>query len=219
MITTLANHFMLFVTRRYIASNYGENFSAEFCRLSKRSLKEMIPQIPDIGDSIFKTSYLIAPCYISWFKACQDLKGDVAFSNKMIWDLNEYMMKKVPRFSVPLIRKIYLGTIIKKSEIHSKKSKHNIVAEYDWKTRYTKIDKNTFNIDVYECAIKKLCEKFNAIEMLPSLCRMDYLISHYLRHSFKRTKTLGDGDDCCNNIFCTKGSCEWSPEKGFENRK
>lgn len=219
MITTLANNFMLFVTRRYITSNYGMNFSIEFCSLSKKYLKEMIPQIPDIGDSIFKTSYLVAPCYISWFKACQDLKDDVAFSNKMIWDLNEYIIKKVPRFLIPFIRKIYLGTIMKKAESHSRKSKNNTVSKYDWKTRYTKIDKNTFNIDIYECGIKKLCDKFDTNEMLPSICRMDYLLSHYLRHGFKRTKTLGDCNDCCNNIFCTHGSCEWSPEKGFENRK
>ncbi|WP_315115539.1 hypothetical protein [uncultured Clostridium sp.] len=33
------------------------------------------------------------------------------------------------------------------------------------------------------------------------------------------TKTLGDGDDCCNCRYIIGGSCEWSPEKGFVDRK
>lgn len=36
---------------------------------------------------------------------------------------------------------------------------------------------------------------------------------------FKRTKTLGDGDEFCNCHYEMKGSCECSPEKGFEHRK
>jgi hypothetical protein len=36
---------------------------------------------------------------------------------------------------------------------------------------------------------------------------------------FVRTKTLADGDDCCNNHIAGPGFTEWAPEKGFEVRK
>lgn len=55
--------------------------------------------------------------------------------------------------------------------------------------------------------------------MLPSICRMDYLTSHYLKNGFLRDKTLGDGDEMCNNKFYINGECEWAPEKGFGHRK
>lgn len=40
--------------------------------------------------------------------------------------------------------------------------------------------------------------------------------NHY---GFERTKTLGDGDECCNCRYYIKGDCDWSPEKGFNDRK
>lgn len=43
--------------------------------------------------------------------------------------------------------------------------------------------------------------------------------SHYLKSGFMRDKTLGDGDEMCNNKFYINGQCEWVPEKGFEYRK
>lgn len=85
--------------------------------------------------------------------------------------------------------------------------------------KYVKVDRNQFRLDTYECGLKKLCKRFGVEEMLPSLCRMDYLTAHYLKHSFERTKTLGDGDEVCNNQFSFIGECEWAPEKGFEHRK
>lgn len=61
--------------------------------------------------------------------------------------------------------------------------------------------------------------QFEVESMLPSICRMDYLTSHYLKNGFLRDKTLGDGDEMCNNKFYINGECEWAPEKGFRHRK
>lgn len=44
--------------------------------------------------------------------------------------------------------------------------------------------------------------------MLLILWRMDYLTSHYSKSGFERTKTLGDGDEVCNNKFFINGECE-----------
>lgn len=55
--------------------------------------------------------------------------------------------------------------------------------------------------------------------MLPSLCRMDYLTSHYLKCGFETTMTLGDGDEMCNNKFFILSQCKRSSEEGFEGRK
>ena len=55
--------------------------------------------------------------------------------------------------------------------------------------------------------------------MLPGICRIDYLFSHLMGNGFTRTQTLGDGDACCNCRYQLKGTCEWSPEKGFLDRK
>lgn len=44
---------------------------------------------------------------------------------------------------------------------------------------------------------------------------MDYMYANIMGNGFERTKTLGDGDDCCNCRYFMKGDCEWSPQKGL----
>ena len=67
--------------------------------------------------------------------------------------------------------------------------------------------------------ISMLSKELGAEGLLPGVCRGDYLSAHLMGNGFERTKTLGDGDDCCNCRYYVKGDCDWSPDKGFENRK
>jgi hypothetical protein len=90
---------------------------------------------------------------------------------------------------------------------------------YDWHLTYREVSANTFEIDITECGLKKLAHDFAADGLLPGICRMDYLFSWLMGNGFERTRTLGDGDDCCNCRYHLVGDCEWSPEKGFETRK
>jgi hypothetical protein len=178
-----------------------------------------VPVVPDIGDSIFKSSYLMVIFYIAWFKVLQEMNVSTNDANFIIWEATENCLKKIPNIFIPLAKKVYLNSMLRKAESHTKKSQENNLPEYDWKIEYSRVNKNCFCLNIYECGVKKLCEKFETEEMLPSLCRMDYMTSHYLKCGFKRTMTLADGDKMCNNKFFFKGECEWSPEKGFENRK
>lgn len=157
--------------------------------------------------------------FIAWYKSFLELGSSSEQANQWIWFSVENALKRIPNCLVPFAKKVYLGGMLKKAESHSRKSKSGQLPKFDWSIEYVKIDSNSFRLDTYECGIKKLCEKFDTRDMLPSLCRMDYLTAHYLKHSFIRDKTLGDGDNVCNNRFSLSGECEWAPEKGFEQRK
>lgn len=213
------SNFLLKLNRKTIINKKDKIFYKNLKKKINIYLKEIIPQIPEIGDSIFKSSYIMGVIFIAWYKAFIELGLSSDEANKWIWDSAETSFKKIPNFFIPLVKKLYLGGMLKKADSHTVKSKSGNLPEYDWSIDYIKVDKNSFKLDIYECGIKKLCKKFGTEKMLPSMCRMDYLTSHYLKHGFERNKTLGDNDEVCNNRFSFQGECEWAPEKGFEYRK
>lgn len=215
----LISIFLLSLTKKMIIKEKGIDFYYKFKTTVTKYLKEITPQVPDIGDSIFKSSYLMGVCFIGWYKVFLELGVSSDEANHWIWIATENALKKIPKLCIPLAKKLYLGSMLKKAELHTQKSQTGNLPEFDWSINYVKINENSFRLDTYACGIKKLCKKFNTEEMLPSLCRMDYLTAHYLKHNFERIKTLGDGDDVCNNKFSFIGECEWAPEKGFEHRK
>lgn len=194
-------------------------FYKQFKQQVNEKIEGLVPAVPDIGDSIFKASYLMVVFYIAWFQVLGEMGISVMQANVIIWETTENSLKRIHNTFMPLAKRMYLNPMIKKAESHAMKSKENNLPEFDWKIEYRKIDENCFCLDTYECGVKKLCEHFGVGEMLPSLCRMDYLTSHYMKCGFERTKTLADGDGVCNNKFYINGDCEWSPEKGFEGRK
>lgn len=121
--------------------------------------------------------------------------------------------------SFDVVGRFYFNSFRKKAPHHMKRQETTGVHPYDWQIQYRDIDANCFEIDIVSCGIKKLAADFHAEGMLPGICRMDYLYVNIIKNGFERTKTLGDGDECCNCRYYLEGNCEWAPEKGFANRK
>lgn len=211
---------MSFTSKSQICREYGKNFYTRFLSASRRHLNTILPEVPDIGDSIFGLNYNYGPCYFSWYAALHELGIDQTTALNQIWQINEDFVKAFPK---PLLhwfaKNMYLGVFRKKATLAEERGKNGQLHPFDWRIEYQSIDKNTFAINIYECAMLKLADRFGYQELFPHVCRMDYLFSHYFDNAFQRTKTLADGDDCCNCWYQFPGKCEWSPEKGFANRK
>jgi len=204
---------------RELIRKYDKTFWNSFRKHSKEKLAAIIPLTPDIGKSVFAMNNKFVPAYIAWYQAFMEsgLSQQEAWEN--IWMMSEKMITTIPKFLRHSAGKAYLNGFRKKLIIQLQRQQNNELHPYDWQVTYREISENTFELDFTECAIKKLAHDLNAEGVLPGLCRLDYLLSHFMGHGFERTKTLGDGDECCNCRYHIKGICEWSPEKGFELRR
>lgn len=210
---------LMWLTKKLIISENGKEFYKSFKKTTNSYLSEIIPLVPSIGNSLFKSSYFMGVMFIAWYKAFLKLGLTSDEANKWIWRASENALKKIPSPFINFVKKRYLSSMLKNAESHAKKSHEGTLPEYDWKVSNVHIHGNVIQLNTYECGIQKLCKRFETEKLLPSLCRMDYLTAHYLQYGFNRDKTLGDGDDVCNHCFYYDGNCEWSPEKGFEHRK
>lgn len=206
-------------SRGFIKQKYGIVFWTKFCSLSKMHLNEILPKVPYIGESIFTFNYKFGPPYIAWYKSFLELGLTQDETIENIWAMNEKMVTAIPRPFLHFFGKSYMSGFRKKAAAHVQRQNRGELHPYDWKVSFREIDKNSFEIDINECALKKLAQDFDADGLLPGICRMDYLFSSVMGNGFVRTKTLGDGDDCCNCHYDLEGKCEWSPEKGFADRR
>jgi hypothetical protein len=211
---------MTWMSRANFIRQYGKNFYRRFVETSKKNLKEILSETPDIGDSIFEFNYLYGPCYFSWYAALRSAGLDQETALQKIWQINEDLVKNVPE---PIMhwfaRNMYLGVFRKKAVEAERRGKAGLLHPFDWRVEYLNIDEHNFGINIYECGMLKLAKKFGYLEMFPAVCRMDYLFSHYFDNGFMRSGTLADGNLCCDCRYQFPGQCEWAPEKGFVDRK
>ena len=211
--------FAIHTSKQALIEQYNVEWFEIFKDRSIKHFEEVNQDIPKIGKSIFSMNYKFASAYIAWYKALSELSVEPDEIDKIIWMLNENMMRKFPKSILRISGKLYLNSFKEKATAHIKRQQKGIAHPYDWMIDFKPINNNEFEITIKECAYKKIAKKFNVERMLPGICRMDYLMANIMGNGFTRTKTLGDGDDCCNCHYAKVGYCEWAPQNGFIHRK
>jgi len=220
MISKFIFHIGIWAIRKSLRKEYGQEVYRNFVSEAKKQFKHIMSLTPDIGNSVFKFNFAFTPCYIAWYKAFLYLKMDNDTIIGWIWKIHENLLSSVPQGLLKWYgAKVYLGGFRKNAVKHEIRQTQKLLHDYDYKIKFKNIDDTTFEIKIYQCGMKKLCEENGATGLFPGVCRIDYLLSHYMGCGFFRTKTLSDGHEYCDCRYSMTGDCEWSPEKGFENRK
>jgi hypothetical protein len=197
--------------------NYGAAFQCAFSHKAKEEFRRVNPCLPDIGGSVFRFNFAFTPAYIAWYRTALSLDVSHEETIKLIWQINELLIRLVPEWlRAKYGAKFYLGAFREKAPLQALKTKQNKLPEYDYAIDFRNIDEDCFEINIYSCGMKKLCDEQGASGLFPGVCRIDYLVAHLLGCGFSRSKTLGGGDDCCDCRYSLSGSCGWDPEKGCD---
>lgn len=203
-------------SKGYIQKQYGKSFWKSFREHSDAVFRQVAAELPDIGDSIFSFNYAYALSYVAWYRSMRQLGLDAGQADDLMWKMNEKMLLSVPKPFLHMAGKSYLNSFRKKAKQHLQRQGKPGFSEYDWLIDYRDIDANSFEIDIRRCGFITVAKKYGVEGMLPGICSVDYMVSHYMGNGFSRTKTLGDGDECCNCHYELTGKCPLRAPEGMK---
>lgn len=203
-------------SKGYIQKQYGKSFWKSFREHSDAVFRQVAAELQDIGDSIFSFNYAYAPSYVAWYRSMRQLGLDAGQADDLMWKMNEKMLLSVPKPFLHMAGKSYLNSFRKKAKQHLQRQGKPGFSEYDWLIDYRDIDANSFEIDIRRCGFITVAKKYGVEGMLPGICSVDYMVSHYMGNGFSRTKTLGDGDECCNCHYELTGKCPLRAPEGMK---
>ena len=176
-----------------LAQIYPDMDMKRYKRSVKREYKEMLLRTPDIGGSSLEMNLYIAAFVFSLHKAEPD---------RITPEVVDEMVTAV--FDSPFMVKAHENKkcTLFTDNVQDKKVQESIASqtskyELDWKFHYEKgVDEfyNTYT----ECGICKLGKRENCFEFVPCLCNMDERNYRTEGGQLQRTKTLGQGDECCD---------------------
>lgn len=203
-------------SKGYIQKQYGKSFWKSFREHSDAVFRQVAAELPDIGDSIFSFNYAYAPSYVAWYRSMRQLGLDAGQADDLMWKMNKKMLLSVPKPFLHMAGKSYLNSFRKKAKQHLQRQGKPGFSEYDWLIDYRDIDANSFEIDIRRCGFITVAKKYGVEGMLPGICSVDYMVSYYMGNGFSRTKTLGDGDECCNCHYELTGKCPLRAPEGMK---
>lgn len=220
MKPTIAYKLLILANKKYIKRIYGVDYYKKFKLIANEKIKELKPKIPDIGKSIYSLNYAFIIAYVPFYHAFNQFNETKDKAGELIYLINENLIKKIPTFILLKMGKINTSEKwIKKLKEEQKKGELGLLHPMDWKIEVLENDDGTYYCNMKECGALKVLKELEEDNIFPYPCRIDYLMAHLTGNKFERTKTLGDGNECCNNYMMGLGNTEWSPEKGFNQRK
>lgn len=205
-------------SKKMISQDFGKEFWAKFKDYSDNKFSVLIKEYPDIGKSMFAFNYAYAPSYVAWWYSMENLGLSQHECEVLMLKMNEKMLLIVPKFLLHLVGKAYyknMSSQAKKRVAEPPKELH----PFDWKINYRKNSNGDFDIDILTCGFIAYTQKYGCANMLPAICQVDYLISHYMNVGFDRTQTLGAGGKMCDCKYCLNGKCDWNIEKRLQEKK
>jgi len=193
--------FML-VGHMIMQKHYNDEFISRVLKESNNNFSVILENLPYIGgDENRLTDNLVGASMILALHQSIKANGkNVEDSAKIAYEILEYA------YSNQLIKVQQMTrdpseiaeVIQEERRLHAFfqriKYPQNWVAEYIDGTG-TEFD---YGWDYYECGIVKLMKQYEAIDLAPYMCLLDYITHKAQCKGLKRTKTLAHGDNCCD---------------------
>ena len=211
-------HLTMVRSRGLIKNKYGKDFWGRLKDLSDRCFGELIPEFPDIGDSMFAFNYCYAPGYVAWYTSMEKLGLDPRERDVLMLEMNEKMLLTVPKPLLHAVGKAYYRNMMRSARRRMEDKPVNI-HPFDWEMEYIEEDKDNFRINIKSCGFIAYARKYGGLGMLPGICQVDYMISHYMNVGFDRTQTLGAGGTCCDGCYHMHGCCDFDMERRLAERR
>ncbi|MBR0420944.1 MAG: L-2-amino-thiazoline-4-carboxylic acid hydrolase [Erysipelotrichaceae bacterium] len=168
----------------------------DFRRKHKREYRQMINRTPSIGsvkDNMF-TPVVYLACYgFTYYKSDPE---------KITMDVFDGMIEAICKSET--MKKFYKGkNCFDRKEIdkYVKGSIRSKKREYpnDWVFDFSyDLSIPEYYVTHHECGVCKIAQAEDLMFLMPHICVMDYPTIEYKGGKLIRTKTLGNGDECCD---------------------
>ncbi len=180
----------------YTASVLPQIDKKEFKSMHRREYRAMIERTPGVGsmkDNMFAIVMYLA-CYgFSYYKAAPDKITNEIFEGMIdaicTSDIMKRMYKNKDCFAQKEIERYVRGAE------RSKRRDYPM----DWVFDFSyDLSVPEYFVTHRECGVCKIAQREGMMFLMPYMCSMDYPTIAYKGGKLIRTKTLGQGDDCCN---------------------
>lgn len=220
MKTRTAYRVLMFANSGYLKRTYGEAFYLRFRDLADAKLRELIPRLPVLEGSPAAISYAFVTAYVPFFHAFSQLDETREKAGELLWVVNENLFDRFPSAMQALLgRMATSGMFVRSLRAAQERGERGLLHPMDWHLTIEEPSGGGYRTTWTQCGALQVLRAIGEDGVFPYVCRIDYLMANRMGLAFTRTKTLADGDDCCNNYIAGPGFTEWAPEKGFESRK
>ncbi|MAT96051.1 MAG: hypothetical protein CL608_02715 [Anaerolineaceae bacterium] len=202
--------------KQLLIARYGEEEANILMQESREKYKDLIPQIPYIGDRNPLLIFLLpASRYLAIYQTFQKHGRTVEEAGRLVYEIGEAEFEAIPGWVRRGIGVLWFSRWfakrLQKRALLSQERKYS----GGYVLAYIEGDGRDFDygVDYIECAICKFLNEQGAAELAPYVCAVDKVASEMLGWGLRRTMTLAEGGERCDFRFKKGGkTCVTIPQ-------
>lgn len=193
-----------FITNRtgpVFENHFGGELSKDIIKDGRSEFDKILNELPYIGGfQNDHTWYLLSSTILlSMHRAMKEHGKTTEESGQIVYEITDALFKSLPgflsRYGGKLFFHIYYRRLLKQSKDTQEKT-----YPYNWVFEVFKGDgvRYDFAVDYHECFICRFFKEQGEEELIPYMCKLDYVISDTFDWGLVRTQTIYNGEKVCN---------------------
>jgi hypothetical protein len=184
----------------YVSNRSSAEIAEKICKETAEKFEELLPDLPYVGGDINPgTKFIVLACqWLTFFKSMAKLKYGAPEVGRMMVEIREDQLKKMPEEEVKMVRALTFDN--KYIDLMRDWTRKTPIFKKDWTAEFVEGDEETFDygIDYRSCPCLEFFKAHDAEQFAPYYCLLDFPEAKLMNRGFFRTKTLAKGDDVCN---------------------
>jgi len=216
---------MLQKMRPYLASRFGEEFTANLIPELLLELEGIIPKLPDVGGkkNLFIKEIVLSGYALSFYQVMNRHKIPLHEIGSTLYGAFEFYLNTLPKLLRRLMGMWNFSSFNQRKREKGAEKYNQKAYPNDYVYDYVKGNGEEFDfgIDIRECAILNFYRSLGIEKFTPYLCITDYCMCKSFYIGFSRTSTLAFGGTKCDFRFKKGGETAegWPPEALVEWKK
>jgi len=194
---------------------YGEQYTEQIVLKSRHNFEGIIPQLPYVGGmkNYYTPIIVLNGTIIAMFRAMKETDKTAADVIRIWAEAADDLFAKIPAWMAHLGGQVLLSKpVIKSFRKQTIMSQERRFPE-DWVYELLDGDGDKYDVgfEFSECAVIKLYQAMDTMELAPYCNFADVTYSHYLGIGLDASETLGMGCDHCRMLFKNGGETLITP--------
>jgi len=194
---------------------YGEQYTEQIVLKSRHNFEGIIPQLPYVGGmkNYYTPIIVLNGTIIAMFRAMKETDKTAADVIRIWAEAADDLFAKIPAWMAHLGGQVLLSKpVIKSFRKQTIMSQERRFPE-DWVYELLDGDGDKYDVgfEFSECAVIKLYQAMDTMELAPYCNFADVTYSHYLGIGLDASETLGMGCDHCRMLFKKGGETLITP--------
>jgi len=170
------------------------------------SVADDLPDLKEAPASL-RVSHVASANMIALYKVLSNQKIEQTEAERLVTEVIDLEISRVPGF-IKRLSSWFMFSAIGQRFTKYFAEKSASMSDDQYRMEYRSLGRGSFGLNITNCAVCTLAKKQGVQEFIPTICKIDEMLSKEFGWGLRRTQTIAKGSKHCDFVFVAGGETD-----------